>query len=65
LKTTGGHRVRFCVCWIYVLKLTHTMRQFSPEEYRDNHEAVFVESSSTVNLLAGVPLGSLDLVSSV
>ncbi|KAJ7086043.1 Nrap protein [Mycena belliarum] len=36
--------------------------RFSPEEYKDHHQAVFVESSSTVNLLAGIPLGSLQLL---
>ncbi|KDQ55434.1 hypothetical protein JAAARDRAFT_692207 [Jaapia argillacea MUCL 33604] len=33
-----------------------------PGEYKANHEAVFVDSSSYVNLLAGVPLSSLDLL---
>ncbi|KAJ7454829.1 Nrap protein [Mycena latifolia] len=36
--------------------------RFSPEEYQAHHQAVFVESSSTVNMLAGVPLGSLQLL---
>ncbi|KAK0482507.1 Nrap protein [Armillaria novae-zelandiae] len=32
------------------------------EEYSSYHEAVFVDTSSRVNLLADVPLGSLDLL---
>ncbi|KAK0211157.1 Nrap protein [Desarmillaria ectypa] len=32
------------------------------EEYSSYHEAVFVDASSRVNLLADVPLGSLDLL---
>jgi hypothetical protein len=37
--------------------------QFQPEEYVAHHEAVFVDANSTVNLLTGVPLCSLDMVS--
>lgn len=37
--------------------------QYLPEEYQQNHNVVFVDSTSMVNLLAGVPLGSLELVS--
>ncbi|THU79980.1 Nrap protein [Dendrothele bispora CBS 962.96] len=37
--------------------------KFLPDEYQSNHEAVFVDSSSTVNLLADVPIGSLKLLS--
>ncbi|KAI0718445.1 Nrap protein [Cerioporus squamosus] len=35
--------------------------RFPPASY-SSHEAVFVDSSSSVNLLAGVPLSSLDLL---
>ncbi|KAG6887313.1 hypothetical protein C0992_012897, partial [Termitomyces sp. T32_za158] len=44
------------------LKTQEGTHKFPPEEYRQHHEAVFVDSSSTVNLLAGVPLGSLQLL---
>ncbi|KAJ6570241.1 Nrap protein [Mycena vulgaris] len=36
--------------------------RFPPGEYQTHHQAVFVEPSSTVNMLAGVPLGSLQLL---
>ncbi|KAJ6612257.1 Nrap protein [Mycena sp. CBHHK59/15] len=36
--------------------------QFLPEEYQTHHQAVFVDASSTVNMLSGVPLGSLHLL---
>ncbi|TFK47385.1 Nrap protein [Heliocybe sulcata] len=36
--------------------------RYSPEEYRQGHEATFVDSSSPVNLLAGVPLSSLEML---
>ncbi|KAF9462511.1 Nrap protein [Collybia nuda] len=36
--------------------------RYAPEEYQQNHDAVFVDSTSTLNLLAGVPLGSLELL---
>jgi U3 small nucleolar RNA-associated protein 22 len=39
--------------------------QFSPKEYRASHEAVLVDSASLVNLLAGVPLSSLDMVNDI
>ncbi|EGN97143.1 hypothetical protein SERLA73DRAFT_92146 [Serpula lacrymans var. lacrymans S7.3] len=35
---------------------------FPPEEYVHHHSAVFVDSSSRVNILANVPLGSLELL---
>ncbi|CAL1710724.1 unnamed protein product [Somion occarium] len=35
--------------------------RFPPEEY-DSHEAVLVDSTSTVNVLAGIPLGSLEML---
>ncbi|KAF9022542.1 Nrap protein [Hymenopellis radicata] len=35
---------------------------YSPSEYEEHHPAVFVDSSSKVNLLADVPIGSLDLL---
>ncbi|KAH7922733.1 Nrap protein [Leucogyrophana mollusca] len=34
--------------------------RFPPEEYAAHHPAVFVDPTSTVNLLAGVPLSSLE-----
>lgn len=37
--------------------------QFQPEDYTTHHEAVFVDATSTVNLLAGISLTSLDTVS--
>ncbi|KAJ7116340.1 Nrap protein [Mycena epipterygia] len=43
---------------------TKEAHRFPPEEYQAHHDAVFVESSSTVNMLAGVPLGSLQLLQS-
>ncbi|KAJ6460366.1 Nrap protein [Mycena vitilis] len=36
--------------------------RFSPEEYQAHHAAVLVDSSSTYNVLSGVPLGSLQLL---
>ncbi|CAA7262477.1 unnamed protein product [Cyclocybe aegerita] len=36
--------------------------RYSPEDYKADTRAVFVDSLSLVNLLAGVPLGSLDLL---
>ncbi|KAJ7510322.1 Nrap protein [Mycena galericulata] len=36
--------------------------RFLPDEYQANHEAVFVDASSTVNMLWGVPIGSLQLL---
>ncbi|KAJ7746600.1 Nrap protein [Mycena metata] len=36
--------------------------RFPSEEYQAHHEAVLVDSSSTLNVLAGVPLGSLQLL---
>ncbi|KZT25574.1 Nrap protein [Neolentinus lepideus HHB14362 ss-1] len=36
--------------------------RYAAQEYRGQHEAVFVDSSSLVNLLAGVPLSSLDML---
>lgn len=36
--------------------------QFPQDEYSMHHDAVFIDASSTVNLLAGVPLCSLDMV---
>ncbi|KAG6888045.1 hypothetical protein C0995_010906 [Termitomyces sp. Mi166 len=44
------------------LKTKEGAHKFLPEEYQRHHEAVFVDSSSSVNLLAGVPLGSLQLL---
>ncbi|KAF9270066.1 Nrap protein [Marasmius fiardii PR-910] len=38
--------------------------RYAPEEYQSHHGAVFVDSSSTVNLLADVPIGSLKLLQS-
>ncbi|KAJ4474430.1 Nrap protein [Lentinula aciculospora] len=36
--------------------------RYSPNEYLSTHDIVFVDSSSAVNLLAGVPLGSMKLL---
>lgn len=47
----------------YAVNRVLNLRQFSPEEYTIHHEAIFVDAGSMVNLLAGVPLSSLDLVS--
>ncbi|KAG6823122.1 hypothetical protein H0H92_011313, partial [Tricholoma furcatifolium] len=47
---------------IFVKTKESAHRQFAPEEYTQTHSAVFVDSSSTVNLLAGVPIGSLQLL---
>ncbi|KAG6918794.1 hypothetical protein DXG01_011546 [Tephrocybe rancida] len=44
------------------LRTKEGAHRFSPEEYQEHHDAVFVDSSSTANLLAGVPLGSLQLL---
>ncbi|KIK63933.1 hypothetical protein GYMLUDRAFT_424118 [Collybiopsis luxurians FD-317 M1] len=38
--------------------------RYTPDEYHSNHDAVFVDSSSTINVLTGVPTGSLKLLSS-
>ncbi|KAK7471072.1 U3 snoRNP protein [Stygiomarasmius scandens] len=42
---------------------TKSGHKFLPDEYQSNHEAVFVDSSSIINLLAGVPIGSLKMLS--
>ena len=47
----------------YAVNRVLMLGQFSPEEYTTHHDAIFVDAGSTVNLLAGVPLSSLDLVS--
>ncbi|KAF8066902.1 Nrap protein [Lyophyllum atratum] len=44
------------------LRTEKGVHRFPPEEYQQHHEITFVDSSSTVNLLAGVPLGSLELL---
>ncbi|KAG6809380.1 hypothetical protein H0H92_000481, partial [Tricholoma furcatifolium] len=44
------------------VKTKESAHRFAPEEYTQTHSAVFVDSSSTVNLLAGVPIGSLQLL---
>ncbi|RDB30862.1 Nucleolar protein 6 [Hypsizygus marmoreus] len=44
------------------LRTKEGQHRFEPEEYREHHDVVFVDSSSLVNLLAGVPLGSLELL---
>jgi hypothetical protein len=60
MKTTqGGHRVGF----VYkdppnLLKFS----QFPPESWISTGRPIFVEPSSTVNLLENVPFGSLALV---
>ncbi|KAF7330353.1 Mannose-6-phosphate isomerase [Mycena venus] len=36
--------------------------RFPPEEYQAHHEAVLVDPSSTLNVLSGVPIGSLQLL---
>ncbi|KAJ3980128.1 Nrap protein [Lentinula detonsa] len=36
--------------------------RYTPDEYSSNHDMVFVDSTSTVNLLAGVPTGSMKLL---
>ncbi|KAK7059108.1 U3 snoRNP protein [Paramarasmius palmivorus] len=36
--------------------------RYLPDEYQSHHEAVFVDSTSTQNLLANVPIGSLKLL---
>ena len=38
-------------------------RQFAPEEYLGRYEAVLVDSSSCTNVLAGVPLTSIEMAS--
>jgi len=38
--------------------------KYLPETYNEHAEAVFVDSGSLTNLLAGVSLSSIDLVSS-
>jgi hypothetical protein len=38
--------------------------KFQPEEYTSHHHATMVDATSTINLLAGVPLSSLDMVRS-
>ncbi|KAG2124377.1 Nrap protein [Suillus clintonianus] len=37
--------------------------RYTPEEYITHHPAVFVDETSTINFLSGVPLTSLDLLS--
>ncbi|KAJ7242747.1 Nrap protein [Mycena haematopus] len=41
---------------------TKVGHKFSPEEYEVHHGAVLVDSSSTLNVLAGVSIGSLQLL---
>ncbi|KAG5642940.1 hypothetical protein DXG03_001857 [Asterophora parasitica] len=45
------------------LRTKEGAHRFSPEEYQQHHDVTFVDSSSTVNLLAGIPRGSIELVS--
>ncbi|KAJ7178760.1 Nrap protein [Mycena crocata] len=45
-----------------VFHKTKEGHRFSPDEYREHHEAVFVDSSSTLNMLSSIPLGSLQLL---
>jgi hypothetical protein len=60
MKTSqGGHKVKFA----YedppkFLKIS----QFTPESWISTSRPIFVEPSSTVNLLENVPIGSLTLV---
>jgi hypothetical protein len=61
LKTKNGHQV----CDISEVTFdcrNDNFRQFLPEEYTAHHEAVFVDAASTLILLAGVPLCSLEMV---
>ncbi|KAF5381659.1 hypothetical protein D9615_005551 [Tricholomella constricta] len=44
------------------LRTKEGAHRYSPEEYQQHHDVTFVDSSSTVNLLAGVPRGSLELL---
>lgn len=44
------------------LKTPEGKHRYAYKEYPENHEVVFVDSSSTVNLLAGMPIGSLQLL---
>ncbi|KIY65485.1 Nrap protein [Cylindrobasidium torrendii FP15055 ss-10] len=41
---------------------TGTGHNYPPSEYAETHDAVFVDASSRINLLADVPLGSLDFL---
>ncbi|KAH9949745.1 Nrap protein [Amylocystis lapponica] len=45
----------------HVFLKTKDGHRFTPQDY-NTHEAVLVDSSSLVNLLAGVPLGSLEML---
>ncbi|KAF7441237.1 hypothetical protein PC9H_001586 [Pleurotus ostreatus] len=45
-----------------VFTKTKDGHRFPPNEYTDNYSAVHVDSSSLVNLLAGIPVGSLRLL---
>ena len=56
--------VFFSSSYIYKsLSDPYLRHQYPPEEYGDRSEAIFIDSASLTNLLSGVPLGSLDLVS--
>ncbi|KAG5651498.1 hypothetical protein H0H81_008470 [Sphagnurus paluster] len=44
------------------LRTKEGAHRFPSEAYQQHHNTVFVDSSSTVNLLADVPLGSLELL---
>ncbi len=60
-KTKDGHRV--CILRSAVISLlTRLLIQFPPNEYTENYSAVNVDSTSLINLLAGIPVGSLQLV---
>lgn len=60
-KSPTGHKVSYSNCQKIAGSLI-ILFQFTPSDYRTSHGAVFVDSSSLVNVLAGVPLASLDLV---
>ncbi|KAG7099051.1 hypothetical protein E1B28_000926 [Marasmius oreades] len=46
------------------IKTENGSHRYPPEEYQSHNTAIFVESSSTANLLADVPTGSLKLLRS-
>ncbi|EPQ51620.1 Nrap protein [Gloeophyllum trabeum ATCC 11539] len=45
-----------------VVVKTNGGHRYPADEYKSSHDAVFVDSVSLVNLLAGVPLSSLDML---
>jgi U3 small nucleolar RNA-associated protein 22 len=60
VKSASGPQV--CVLFSVLCDGLTFWWQFPPEEYDVQQQPVFVDSTSLVNLLSGVPRGALELV---